>query len=149
MPMKVGKYQVHKLFNPTKGYVIEYFPPTESLIQKASRNLRISFLKNEGYVPVGIIYVDEETFINLLINEAVDEYLFEDSREQELKKTYSFHYGAVDERYVDQVQIVRERKWTIQKKLNGYMKDLIHKDYQCYNEVAIQLNDQWLRNLHD
>ena len=146
MPIKVGEYQIHKFYHPEKGYMCEYLTPADSLTQKVSKALVIQARKSEGYVPVGIIYVDEETYINMRINETVDEYLYEDNAEQECRKKYRNGYVCPD-KFVEEMQIIKEYKWTLMKKLDSQMRRLRNNDFNCYNEVAMQLNDQFLRGL--
>jgi hypothetical protein len=92
------------------------------------------------------VFVDEETYINMRINDTVDEYLYEDYEEQECRKKYRNGY-VNPEGFKYSMQTIKEYKWTLMKKLDKQMSRLRERDFNCYNEVAMQLNDQFLRGL--
>ena len=146
MPIKVGAYQVHKFFHMEKGYLCEYFTPTDTMNKKLAKEFRVMQIKSQGYVPFGIVFVDEETYINMRINDTVDEYLYEDYEEQECRKKYRNGY-VNPEGFKYSMQTIKEYKWVLMKKLDKQMSRLRERDFNCYNEVAMQLNDQFLRGL--
>lgn len=146
MQMKMGDYEVVKLYSTELGYTTEFFLPNNTLERKLSRRITLSDRKSAGYAIVAIAYVDEETYINLRINETIEDYCYEDRLEQEYRVKY--RHGEIDrEVYIDTMKSIQDYKWTCLKKLDMQMRRLFRKDYECYNEIAVQLYDQFLKGI--
>lgn len=143
MPMKFGNYEVVRLKHDDLGMLNEYFLPMDSLERKFNRCKRMSALKHEGYVVLGIVFVDKETYLNMRINDTVEDYCYQDRLEQEYKIKYR-HDEMDRDTYIDTMKLIQDYKWTCLKKLDMQMRRLFREDFECYNEVAIQLYDQFL-----
>lgn len=146
MPMKFGDYEVVKLKHEDLGVITEFFLPNTSLERKFERWTRMSDLKNEGYVVLATVFVDKETYLNLKVNQTIEDYCYEDNLEQEYKVKY--RRGEVSrDVYIDTMKGIQDYKWTCLKKLDMQMRRLFREDFDCWNEIAIQLYDQFLKGI--
>jgi len=145
MPMKFGDYEVVKL-RLEDSVITEYFLPRISLERKLDRWSRMNELKNSGYVVLATVFVDKETYLNLRINDTVGDYCYQDKLEQEYRAKY--RHGEIDrEVYIDTMKAIQDYKWTCLKKLDMQMRRLFREDFDCWNEIAIQLYDQFLKGI--
>jgi len=147
MKLKTGDYAVYRLFNAaTDDFLTEFFLPETSFRRWCDRKVRLAELKAAGYVIQGMVYVDHETYLNLRINDTVNDYCYEDRFEQECRVKY--RRGEMSrEVYIDTMKAIQDYKWTCLKKLDMQMRRLQRHDYDCYNEVAIQLYDHFLSSM--
>ena len=145
MPMKFGDYEVVKL-KLEDSVITEYFLPMTSLERKLDRWSRMNELKSSGYVVLATVFVDKETYLNMRINDTVDDYCYQDKLEQEYRVKY--RHGEIDrEVYIDTMKAIQDYKWTCLKKLDMQMRRLFREDFDCLNEIAIQLYDQFLKGI--
>lgn len=145
MPMKFGDYEVVKL-RLDDSVITEYFLPRTSLERKIDRWSRMCDLKSEGYVVLATVFVDKETYLNLRINDTVDDYCYQDKLEQDYR--YKYRIGELNrDTYIDTMKSIQDYKWTCLKRLDMQMRRLFREDFDCYNEIAVQLYDQFLRSV--
>ena len=145
MPMKFGDYEVVKL-RLEDSVITEYFLPMTSLERKLDRWSRMNELKSSGYVVLATVFVDKETYLNLRINDTVGDYCYQDKLEQEYRVKY--RHDEIDrEVYIDTMKAIQDYKWTCLKKLDMQMRRLFREDFDCYNEIAVQLYDQFLKGI--
>lgn len=147
MIMKMGKYQVYRMYNKeNEEYLTEFFLPDDNLISMLNRLNTISSLKSEGFAVIGVVYVNKETYLNLKINDTVDDYCEQDRLEQEYRTRYKRDEISRDV-YIDTMKCIQDYKWTLLKKLDMQMRRLYREGYDCDNEVAIQLYDKFLKGI--
>lgn len=145
MLMKFGNYEVVKL-RREDSVITEYFLPRTSLERKLDRWSRMNELKNNGYSVLAIVFVDKETYLNMRINDTVGDYCSQDKLEQEYRVKY--RHGEVNrDVYIDTMKAIQDYKWTCLKKLDMQMRRLFREDFDCWNEIAIQLYDQFLEGI--
>lgn len=145
MPMKFGDYEVVKL-RLDDSVITEYFLPRTSLERKIDRWSRMCDLKSEGYVVLATVFVDKETYLNLRINDTVADYCYQDKLEQDYR--YKYRIGELNrDTYIDTMKSIQDYKWTCLKRLDMQMRRLFREDFDCYNEIAVQLYDQFLRSV--
>lgn len=145
MPMKFGDYEVVKL-RLEDSVITEYFLPMTSLGRKLDRWSRMNELKSNGYVVLATVFVDKETYLNMRINDTVDNYCYQDRLEQEYRVKYRL--GEMNRGvYIDTMKAIQDYKWTCLKKLDMQMGRLFREDFNCYNEIAVQLYDQFLKGI--
>jgi hypothetical protein len=145
MPMKFGDYEVVKL-RLDDSIVTKYFLPRTSLERKINRWSRMCDLKSEGYVVLATVFVDKETYLNLRINDTVEDYCYQDRLKQDYR--YKYRIGELNrDTYIDTMKSIQDYKWTCLKRLDMQMRRLFREDFDCYNEIAVQLYDQFLRSV--
>lgn len=145
MPLKFGDYEVVKL-KLEDSVITEYFLPRTSLERKLDRWSRMNELKSNGYVVLATVFVDKETYLNMRINDTVGDYCYQDKLEQEYRAKYK--RGEIDrEVYIDTMKAIQDYKWICLKKLDMQMRRLFREDFDCYNEIAVQLYDQFLKGI--
>ena len=146
MQMKFGDYEVVKLRRLDDSIVTEYFLPMTSLERKIDRRSRMNKLKNSGYVVLATAFVDKETYLNLRINDTVADYCYQDKLEQDYR--YKYRIGELNrDTYIDTMKSIQDYKWTCLKILDMQMRRLFREGFDCYNEIAVQLYDQFLRRV--
>ena len=146
MPMKFGDYEVVKLRRLDDSIVTEYFLPRTSLERKIDRWSRMCDLKSDGCVVLATVFVDKETYLNLRINDTVEDYCYQDKLEQDYR--YKYRIGELNrDTYIDTMKSIQDYKWTCLKRLDMQMRRLFREDFDCYNEIAVQLYDQFLRSV--
>ena len=86
---KRGNYMIYKLQreNP-EDMVTKFFLPDDSLSRYFNRLAELSQMRENGYLVMGIAYVDKQTYLNERLNETVREYLYMDNSEEDTKWKY-------------------------------------------------------------
>lgn len=144
MKLKTGDYAVYRLFNAaTEDFTTEFFLPCANLARWLDKKARLADLRAKGYVVQGVVCVDHETYLNLRINDTIEDYCYEDRMEQDYRLMY--RRGQISrEVYIDTMKAIQDYKWTCLKRLDMQMRRIQSHDYDCYNEVALQLYDKFL-----
>lgn len=143
--MKNGKYMIYKMVN-TKGEeeTLFFLPEVDEdkLKRKLARLLEVQSYKNNGYSVFGILYVDKETYLNARLDYRVKEYCQLDIAEQETRRD---KYRMTPEVYFQTMQMIQDSKWTCLKTISMTIRRLVREDFDVYNEIGIQLYDQYVR----
>lgn len=137
---------IYKFYNKElNDTVTEFFLPDEdSVRRKMGRLLTIQSLKDKGYLTLGVVYVDKESYLNARLNDSVEEYLYMDRQEQETKS--QFRRGEIS--YLVTMRTlegIQDYKWTLLKKINRQVRRLVREDFSVNNEIALMLYDQYLQ----
>ena len=103
-------------------------------------------MKEKGYLIMGIAYVDKATYLNQRLNNTVEEYLYMDREEQDVRFKLKFHEMDRDVA-IKTLEMIQDHKWTLLKVLGSQIRRLIREDFDVENEIAIQLYDQYLKAL--
>lgn len=141
-------YMVYKFQNNSnpEDILTEFFLPDNSLVRCLERMARVKELKTCGYKVLAVAYVDEETYINERLNVRVSDYCYADQLEQEYRQ--QFRTGQItDEVFFNTMRLIQDNKWTALKCMDMLVRRLCRKDYDVYNEIAIQLVDQYRQAL--
>ena len=145
MTTRTGNYQIYKMYNrELNDYTTVFFLPDDSVRRMAERLLTLASLREKGYRVAGILYVDRESYLNAKLSHTVEEYLGQDNTEREVKTKY--HKGEIDrEVYLDTIRLTQDYKWTCLKKIDIQIRRMMREDIEIYNEIALQLYDQYLK----
>lgn len=136
---------IYKLYNAgINDLHTEFFLPDADLKRVGYRLLTLASLKEKGYEVIGLIKVDKETYLNARLSDTVQEYLYLDREENETRAQY--RKGLVKpEVALKTLEMIQDMKWTLLKKLSFQIRRLIREDFEVYNEVALQLYDQYIK----
>lgn len=147
MQMKPGNYEVYRLLNNDLGEeVTAYFTPRTSWSDRFQRDNTIKDYKSRGYVVTAAVFVDHETYLNIRLNDVVQDYCAQDRDEQVLRAR--FRAGEINKHvYVDTMKLIADNRWRFLKQLDSLMRRIQSEDYDCFNEVAIQLYDRFIYGL--
>lgn len=147
MKLRIGNYEVVKLYSERENlYINEFFPPTNGLKRLVDKASLLSAYKSDGYLIAVTMHVDKETYINLRINDTVNDYCELDKSEQEYRAKY--RAGKINrDVYIDTMKDIQDLKWTCLKKLDMQIRRLNREEFDCYNELALQLYDQFLKGI--
>lgn len=147
MKLRIGNYEVVKLYSEKENlFINEFFPPTNGLKRLVDKASLLSAYKSDGYLIIATMRVDKETYINLRINDTVNDYCELDKSEQEYRAKYKKGEMSRDA-YIDAMKGVQDYKWTLLKKLDMQIRRLNREELDCYNELALQLYDQFLKGI--
>ena len=145
--MKSGKYMIYKMVN-TKGEeeVLFFLPEVDEdkLKRKLARLLEVQSYKNNGWSVFGVLYVDKETYLNARIDYKVKEYCHLDISEQETRQKRN---TMIPEVYYQTMQMIQDSKWCCLKCIAMNIRRCIREDFDVFNEIGIQLYDQYLQAL--
>lgn len=146
MKMKTGDYKVITLEHPEMGFLTEFFTPRKDLRALAHMALTIADDLERGYKIVSILRVDKETYLNLRINNVVDEYTYQDQTERNIRASY--YRGEVSLKVMKETIFQCESyKGTCLRRLDRLLGRLEREDFDCYNELAIELYNMYLNPL--
>ena len=145
-------YMIYKMENPNIHDEVYYFFLPERgvsydivLDRKVKRHLELIELNKKGYEIAGILYVDKEEYLNTRLNVAVDEYCKLDREEQEIKsRMYSYYTSRT---MYQTLELIKDRKWTLAKKIAKLVRRLMKEDLSVYNEIALALSDRYLDSI--
>lgn len=142
--MKNGSYMIYKMIKGEKEETLFFLPEVDEdkLKRKLARLLEVQSYKNNGYSVFGILYVDKETYLNARLDYRVKEYCQLDIAEQE---TRDRKYQMTPEVYFQTMQMIQDSKWTCLKTISMTIRRLVREDFDVYNEIGIQLYDQYVR----
>lgn len=145
MTTRTGNYMIYKMYSEElENYTTEFFLPDESLKRLAYRLLTIADYKERGYKVAGVLYVDKEAYLNARLANTVEDYLYEDRLEREVKD--KFRRGQMNrEVYLDTMKAIQDFKWTCLKKIDFQIRRMVREDFDVENEIALQLYDQYLK----
>lgn len=144
--MTRGNYMIYKMHRDEEDVVTLFFLPDDSLRRVTERLMKLKSMRDSGYKPMGVAYVDKETYLNLRLNETVKDCCEMDTQEQDLRAKYRL--GLVDfDVAMQTLEMMRDYKWTCMKKLSMQVRRLIREDFTIYNETAIQLFNMYQREL--
>lgn len=132
-------YAVYKLFNQTTGdKITEFFSP-----EKTGRIKTLQDYKRAGYSLISNERVDIERYLNLKIDNDVEEYVSQDKHEVEIRNKYES--GKTTERvYIDTLKLIEEYRGSCLRKLKFHLSWLQHRDFDCTNETAIELYNSFI-----
>ena len=144
---KANGYMIYKLYNAKEDHTeMEFFLPDNDLKRVTWRLMTLASYKEKGYEVIGILKVDEETYLNARLNETVKEYLYMDNREIQTK--VDFRCGMISARTAQRtLEAIQDHKWTLLKVLAKQMRRIIYKDYTVYNEIALKLYDEYIKEV--
>ena len=147
MTTKTGNFMIYKLYNrELDDYTTEFFLPDDGARRLLERHLTLASLKEKGYIVAGVLYVDRESYLNARLEETVKEYLIVDRQEEEIRKSYA--RGMVSlETTVETLELIHDRKWSLLRKIHKQINRMIDSDYSIENEIALMLNDQYLKRI--
>lgn len=143
--MRQGKYMIYKLYKKDiNDYTLEFFLPDDDLKRKLNRVLTLASLKEKGYRIAGILYVDKESYLNARLAQSVQDYLYQDNAEHEVKK--NFRQGLMSEEIaVKTLEMIQDMKWDLLKNIHRQVKRMVREDFDVENEIALMLCDQYLK----
>lgn len=144
---KRGNYMIYKLQreNP-EDMVTKFFLPDDSLSRYFNRLAELSQMRENGYLVMGIAYVDKQTYLNERLNETVREYLYMDNSEEDTK--WEYRCGEMTrEVALKTLEMINDHKWTLLKVMASQIRRLMREDFDVDNEIAIQLYDQYCKAL--
>lgn len=131
--------------NP-EDMVTKFFLPDDSLSMYFNRLAELSQMRENGYLVMGIAYVDKQTYLNERLNETVREYLYMDNSEEDTK--WKYRCGEMTrEVALKTLEMINDRKWTLLKVMASQIRRLMREDFDVDNEIAIQLYDQYCKAL--
>lgn len=145
MTTRTGNYMIYKMYSEElENYTMEFFLPDESLKRLAYRLLTLADYKERGYRIAGVLYVDKEAYLNARLANTVEDYLYEDRLEREVKD--KFRRGQMNrEVYLDTMKAIQDFKWTCLKKIDFQIRRMVREDMDIENEIALALYDQYLQ----
>lgn len=131
--------------NP-EDMVTKFFLPDDSLSRYFNRLAELSQMRENGYLVMGIAYVDKQTYLNERLNETVREYLYMDNSEEDTK--WKYRCGEMTrEVALKTLEMINDHKWTLLKVMASQIRRLMREDFDVDNEIAIQLYDQYCKAL--
>ena len=134
---KRGNYMIYKLQREN---------PDDSLSRYFNRLAELSKMRENGYLVMGIAYVDKQTYLNERLNETVREYLYMDNSEEDTK--WKYRCGEMTrEVALKTLEMINDHKWTLLKVMASQIRRLMREDFDVDNEIAIQLYDQYCKAL--
>lgn len=143
--MTRGDYMIYKFYSEeNQDMVTEFFLPDDCLKRVMGRLLTIQSYKDRGYLIMGVVFVDEESYLNARLNDTVEEYLYMDREEQDTKR--KFRTGQMSEEVaLETLELIQDHKWTLLKKIHSQIRRMNRKDFSVHNEIAIMLHDEYLK----
>lgn len=131
--------------NP-EDMVTKFFLPDDSFSRYFNRLAELSQMRENGYLVMGIAYVDKQTYLNERLNETVREYLYMDNSEEDTK--WKYRCGEMTrEVALKTLEMINDHKWTLLKVMASQIRRLMREDFDVDNEIAIQLYDQYCKAL--
>lgn len=144
--MKKGDYIIYKLISKNGEEVVLFFLPEkntdEVLRRKTYRILTLQSYKSQGYSVFAVAYVDKETYLNAKLDERVKDYCYADRLQNEFRER---RHEVSPDVYFDTIQCCEDNKWTALKQISMIIRRLIREDLDVYNEIGIQLYDQYMK----
>lgn len=144
--MKKGDYIIYKLISKNGEEVVLFFLPEkntdEVLRRKTYRILTLQSYKSQGYSVFAVAYVDKETYLNAKLDERVKDYCYADRLQNEFRER---RHEVSPDVYFDTIQCCEDNKWTALKQISMIIRRLIRDDLDVYNEIGIQLYDQYMK----
>lgn len=144
--MKKGDYIIYKLISKKGEEVVLFFLPEkntdEVLRRKTYRILTLQSYKSQGYSVFAVAYVDKETYLNAKLDERVKDYCYADKLQHEFRER---RHEVSPDVYFDTIQCCEDNKWTALKQISMIIRRLIREDLDVYNEIGIQLYDQYMK----
>lgn len=144
--MKKGDYIIYKLISKKGEEVVLFFLPEkntdEVLRRKTYRILTLQSYKSQGYSVFAVAYVDKETYLNAKLDERVKDYCYADKLQLEFRER---RHEVSPDVYFDTIQCYEDNKWTALKQISMIIRRLIREDLDVYNEIGIQLYDQYMK----
>lgn len=141
-----GDYMIYRLVKSTgEEETLFYLPEKDCdnpFRRKMYRLLDLQSYKQAGYEVFGVLYVDKETYLNARLDYRVKEYCQLDRDEQDTKRR---RLEMNPEVYLQTLEMIQDLKWTVLKQISMNMRRLIREDFTVYNEIGIQLYDQYLQ----
>ena len=144
--MKKGDYIIYKLISKKGEEVVLFFLPEkntdEVLRRKTYRILTLQSYKSQGYSVFAVAYVDKEIYLNAKLDERVKDYCYADRLQNEFRER---RHEVSPDVYFDTIQCCEDNKWTALKQISMIIRRLIREDLDVYNEIGIQLYDQYMK----
>lgn len=143
--MKAGKYMIYKFYSEeTNTYSTEFFLPDDSFQRVMFRILTIASYKEKGCQIAGVLYVDKEAYLNAKLSNVVEEYIYNDQHEQEVRQKYRLGQMSKDV-YLETMKCIQDFKWTCLKRIDMLIRRMVREDFDVENEIALQLYDQYVQ----
>ena len=143
--MTRGDYMIYKFYNKELDDMqTEFFLPDTSLRRLAERLLTIQCLKERGYLVMGVVYVDKESYLNARLNSTVEEYLYMDRQEQDTKMKFRTGQMSQDVAWKT-LEMIQDHKWTLLKTIHLQIRRMVKDDFSVENEIALMLHDEYLK----
>ena len=136
---------IYRFYNKELDDMItEFFLPDDCLRRVAERLLTIQCHKEKGYLVMGVIYVDKESYLNARLNDTVEEYLYMDRQERDVKANY--RRGDMNQDVaIKTLEMIQDHKWTILKRIHLQIRRMNREDFSVNNEIALMLHDEYLK----
>ena len=145
MTTRHGDYFIYKFYNKeTNDCVTEFFLPDTDVKRIAYRLVSIASMKEKGYKVFGVLRVDKEAYLNARLTKTVEDFLYQDKAERELRHKYKLGEVNADV-YMSTMQCIQDCKWTCYKTIAMQIRRMIREDFSVENEVALQLYDDYLK----
>ena len=143
--MRQGNYMIYRLYNKElDDYTTEFFLPDTDLRRRAFRLASLMSLKEKGYRVAGILYVDKEAYLNARLTTTVEEYLYMDNQEHDVR--VNFRSGSISSDVaVRTLEMIQDRKWSLLKLIYKQIQRMVREDLIIENEIALALYDQYLK----
>ena len=143
--MRQGNYYVYRFHNEELGDCVnKFFLPDSDIKHLLNRLVSIADMKDKGYRAIALVRVDKETYLNLRLNDTVEDYLYEDRVEQETRRKYRLGQMS-EEVFYQTMNSIKDYKLTCLKIMTGQVRRLTRNDMDVQNEIAIQLVDMYAR----
>lgn len=143
---KYGEYMVYRMYNAELDdkTTVFFLPDKHDFQRLLDRKLRLLDLKKHGYEVLAVAFVDKECYLNERLNVVVEEYCYVDGTEQDIKAKY--RQKEVDyDTFWNTIQCVQDFKWSCLKRIDMLVRRCAREDFDVWNEIALQLVDQYRR----
>lgn len=135
---------IYRLFNEEiDDTTVAFFLP-DNARRRLERAIALQAMKDRGYLVVGMMYVDRETYLNARLTETVKDYKLMDEQEQDVRE--AFKRGENSYRTtLRSLEMIQDRKWQLLKRVNRQIERIIEDELEVKNEIALMLNDEYLK----
>lgn len=136
--MKSGDYVIIKMVKDGETTTLFFLP--DSLRLKINYTVRC--YEKDGYSFLAEAHVDRETYLNEKLNDKVRKYCEADKQEQYIREQYRQNLITSDMFY-DAISFCQNDKWVMLRLIERLIRKCAKEDLDVYNEIAIQLVDQY------
>lgn len=139
--MSERNYYIYKVMRNNEEEENVFFRPNSSNRMTSLLAYRLS-----GYTIVAHVRVNEEDWHNAKLREFCKEYCELDREEHKLHAQYvQGTYQHSEECLLSTLEMIQGRKWTLLKSIHRYVRRMVNKDLDIREEIAIMLNDEYLK----
>lgn len=146
-----GNYMIYKLINCNNGEELLKFylpekgePFKERIRRQLGRQIDLSSLLEEGYQVYGILYVTKDVYLNARLDAIVKDYCLADNYERETREKYRRGKISYDVA-IETLTLLQDQKWSYLKRINKMIGRMTMEDIDIENEIALMLNDEYLK----